>query len=359
MQKTFAEIDLNALAHNLGVVKKKTGNINILAVVKANAYGHGAVEISQRLVREGVSYLGTAFTGEAVALRDEGIKAPILVFFDRDHTEECLHYGLTPLIFDFSSAKKFSAAAGKLKRRLSVHIKVDTGMGRLGLTLSEARKEIPRIAALKNIVVEGLMSHFSEADLRDKTFADEQLNAFLSLRKELRRKGVTVKYSHIANSAAVLSMPSAHLDMVRPGIMLYGYGDDGLKPVLSLKSRILMMKKVPAGTFIGYGRTFVTKRKSIIATVPAGYADGYSRRLSNKGEVLIKGKRAPVIGRVCMDTIMVDVTDIPGVDLDSEVALIGSQGKEKITAADIAEKTGTIAYEVLTSVGPRVRRVYK
>jgi len=358
-QDTVAEIDLNALSHNLGVVRNKTGKKNILAVVKANAYGHGAVEISRRLLLEGVSHLGTAFTGEAVRLREEGITAPILVFFDREHVEECLQYGLTPLIFDYGSAKQFSAAAGKLGCRISIHIKVDTGMGRLGMPLNEARKEIPRIAALENIDIEGLMSHFSDADLRDKAFARLQLKAFLELRKELKQKNITVKYSHIANSAAVLGMAPGHLNMVRPGIMLYGYGADELKPVLSLKTRVLMIKKVPSGTFIGYGRTFITKRRSIVATIPVGYADGYSRRLSNQGEVLIRGKRAPVLGRVCMDTFMVDVTDIPGADLNSEVVLIGSQGKEKITAADIAEKTGTIPYEVLTSIGQRVRRVYK
>jgi alanine racemase len=362
LQKTFAEIDLKALSHNLRVVRKKISNKNILAVVKANAYGHGAVEIAGHLVRNGVSHLGVAFTGEAIQLREAGINVPILVFFDRDNARECLHYNLTPVIFDLHTAKKFSAAARKHNRKLAIHIKVDTGMGRLGFNVDKAETEIPGIAAMKNLVIEGLMSHFSDADLHDKDFANRQLRSFLSLKKELRRKNIPVKYSHIANSAAVLSMPRAHLNMVRPGIMLYGYGlseADDLRPVLSLKSRVLMIKKVPAGTPISYARTFITKRKSIIATIPLGYADGYSRRLSNQGEVLIQGKRAPVVGRVCMDTIMADVTDIPGVREDSEVVLIGSQGKETITAADIAGKTGTIPYEVLTSVGQRVRRVYK
>ncbi|RJQ51397.1 MAG: alanine racemase [Nitrospiraceae bacterium] len=359
MQNAFAEIDLEALSHNLGVVKKKTGNKKIIAVVKANAYGHGAVEISRRLIKNGVSFLGVAFTGEAVQLREAGIEVPILVFFNRDTVEECLHYNLTPVIFDYGSAKKFSTAARRLDRRQAIHIKVDTGMGRIGFSPDKARTEIPRIAALKNIYIEGLMSHFSDAGLQSKDFAGRQLHDFLLLRKELRKKKIIFKYAHIANSAAVLNMPGAHLNMVRPGLMLYGYGDEKLRPALSLKSRILMIKKVPAGTPVSYGRTFITNRKSIIATIPVGYADGYSRKLSNQGEALINGRRAPVLGRVCMDTIMVDITDIPGVKEDSEVALIGSQGKEKITAADIAEKTGTIPYEVLTSIGQRVRRVYK
>ncbi|MBI5408639.1 MAG: alanine racemase [Nitrospirae bacterium] len=358
LQRTFAEIDLSALAHNLKVVTRKTGNKDILAVVKANAYGHGAVEISKSLIQKGVSYLGVAFSGEAIALREAGIKTPILVFFDRDHIDECFKHDLTPVVFDFKTAKKLSREAVKRKRKIAIHVKADTGMGRMGFTLNKAQKEIEKIARLDNVELEGLMSHFSDADLQDKIFADKQLARFLLLKSGLKRSKIVFKYYHIANSAAVLSMPDAHLNMVRPGIMLYGYGDDGLKPVLSLKSKILLLKKVPSGAPISYGRTFVTKRKSVIATIPIGYADGYNRRLSNLGEALINGKRAPVAGRVCMDTIMVDVTDIPGVDEDSEVVLIGRQGKEKITAADIADKIGTIPYEVLTSIGQRINRVY-
>ena len=205
------------------------------------------------------------------------------------------------------------------------------------------------------------MSHFSDADLQDKNFANLQLGRLRSLIRNLQKKKITFRFIHMANSAAVLTMPDTHFDLVRPGIMLYGYAccERGkIRPVLSLKSRIILLKKVTAGTPIGYGRTFITKRKSTIATIPVGYADGYSRKLSNNGEVLICGKRAPVAGRVCMDTIMVDVTGIPDVSYDSEVVLIGSQGKERITADELAEKTGTIPYEVLTSIGERVKRIY-
>lgn len=359
LHNTFAEIDLKALSCNLKFVKKKTNNKNIIAVVKANAYGHGAVEVSKHLIEQGVLYLGVAFTNEAVQLREAGINSPMLVFFDRDHIDECFKYDLTPVVYDLNAARKFSKEAVRRKRKIAIHIKADTGMGRLGFTLDKALAEITRVACLPNIQMEGLMSHFSDADLHDKEFANLQLEKFLLLREELRRNRITFKYFHIANSAAVLTMPGAHLNLVRPGIMLYGYGDDGLGPVLSLKSNILMLKKVPAATPISYARTFITKKKSVIATIPAGYADGYNRRLSNRGEVLINGKRAPVVGRVCMDTVMVDVTEISGVNMDSEVVLIGRQGKEKITAADIADKIGTIPYEVLTSVGQRVKRVYK
>jgi len=359
LHDTFAEISLKALSHNLEVVRKKTGNKNILAVVKANAYGHGAEEISKHLVKKGITHLGVAFTGEAIQLREAGVKAPILVFFDRNHIKECFEYDLTPVVFDLNTAKKFSSEAVRRNRILPIHIKVDTGMGRMGFTLDKAHTAIYKITGLKNMRLEGLMSHFSDADLHDKEFANLQLKRFLSLRKELKRNGVTFNFYHIANSAAVLTMPGAHLNMVRPGIMLYGYGDDDLKPVLSLKSKVLMLKRVPAGTPISYARTFVTKRMSTIATIPVGYADGYNRKLSNRGEVLINGNRTPVIGRVCMDTIMADVTGLRGVRLDSEVILIGSQERENITAADIADRTETIPYEVLTSIGQRVKRVYR
>ncbi len=359
LQKTFAEINLKALSHNLSVVRRRTGNNNILAVVKANAYGHGAAEISKHLLKHGISHLGVAYTGEAVQLREAGIKASILVFFDRDHIDECFNYDLTPVVFDVNTAKRISNEAVRRNRKIAIHIKVDTGMGRVGFALDRAPVEISRIACLENIKLEGLMSHFSDADLQDKEFANQQLKSFLLLKKELGRRKITFKYTHIANSAAVLTMKDAHLNMVRPGIMLYGYGADNLKPVLSLKSKALLIKKVPPFTPVSYARTFITKRKSVIATIPAGYADGYSRKLSNSGEVLINGKRAPVIGRVCMDTFMVDITDIPGVNMDSEVVLIGCQGKEKITASGIADRIGTIPYEVLTSIGQRIERVYK
>ena len=362
VQKSFAEIDLKALSHNLKAAREITGNKDIIAVVKADAYGHGAIHVSKYLVKKGVSALGVAFTKEAVALRESGINTPILVFFDRDNIKECLEYGLTPVVFDLKTAQKISSAAYRSNRSISIHIKVDTGMGRVGICIPKALTEIAQIADLKNIELEGLMSHFSEADLKDKEFANLQLNNFLCLAKDLKKNKITFKYHHISNSAAVLSMPGAHCNMVRPGIMLYGYAYPdvrGLKPLLTLKSKIILLKKVPANTPISYGRTFVTKRKSIIATVPVGYADGYSRKLSNNGEVLISGKRAPIAGRICMDTTMVDVTDIPGVNYKSEVVLIGRQGKEKITANDIAEKTGTIPYEVLTSIGRRIERVYK
>lgn len=360
--KSLAEIDLNALSHNYGEVRKKTGNKSVLAVVKADAYGHGSVEVSKHLLKSGASMLGVAFTEEAIELREAGINSPILVFFDPHNIDSFFKYNLTPAIFDFKNAKAISDKAYKHNRKIAVHIKVDTGMGRVGLRIVDALPKILKIAELENLQIEGIMSHLSDSDLTDKDFTAVQLKNFLELIESLKRKNIHFKFFHIANSTAVLQFPDTHLNMVRPGIMLYGYSPaerDNLKPVLSLKSKIIFIKSVPAGTPISYGRTFITKRKSTIATIPVGYADGYNRKLSNNGEVLIKGKRAPVVGRVCMDTIMVDVTEVPHVKENTDVMLIGSQGKEKITAQDIADKIGSIPYEVLTTIGHRVKRIYK
>ncbi len=362
LKKAFAEIDLNALSHNLAEVKKRVGKRSIIPIVKANAYGHGLIEVSRYLIQEGISMIGVAFTEEAIELREAGIRSPILVLFDREKIDAYLKYNLIPTVFDFKTANRFSEEAYKQGLLLPVHIKIDTGMGRIGLDIKSAEETIMRIIRLKNIKAEGLMSHLSEADLEDRDFTLYQIQRFKTLINSIKRKGITFKYLHIANSAGILRFSESYLNTVRPGIMLYGYGcsdRDNLKPVLSLKSKILHLKKVPSHTSISYGRTFMTTRKSIIATLPLGYADGYSRRLSNCGEVLINERRAPVVGRVCMDTLMVDVTDIPYITIDSEVILIGSSGKERITAKDIADKIGTIPYEVLTSVGQRIKRVYK
>jgi len=361
--KTIAEIDLDALSHNLYEVKKRSGSRLIIPIVKANAYGHGLLDVSRHLVTShGVRMLGVAFVEEAIELRDGGIRVPILVLFEREAIEASIKYNLTLTIFDLKTAKRLSRAARREGLPVPVHIKVDTGMGRVGIGLEGAEKTIAEIAGLKNIRLEGLMSHLSEADLMDRDFTLYQIGRFKALVNSLKRKGIRFRYLHIANSAGILRFRESYLNAVRPGIMLYGYGcsdDDGLRPVLSLRCRILHLKRVPPGTPISYGRAFITRRRSVIATLPIGYADGYSRALSNCGEVLINGRRVPVVGRVCMDTLMVDVTDVPGVSPDSEVVLIGDSGGQRITAKDIADKTGTIPYEVLTSIGQRVRRVYK
>lgn len=365
-----AEIDLNALLHNFQTIKINVPHRQIIPVVKADAYGHGAVEISHFLLKQGIEYLAVAFTGEARILRDSGIDCKIIVLFDRD-VSECIELNLIPVVHSTSAALGFSKEAQKKNTVLDVHIKIDTGMGRLGLTGEHILDELLNISKMPGIQVTGILSHFSEADLNDRTFAIHQLKKFISIRDALSINLNKYIFSYIANSAAVMSFPDAYLDAVRPGIMLYGYSPlsyditsnnhnfyNKLIPVMTIKTKILSLRNVPEGTPISYGRTFITKRKSRIGVIPLGYADGFSRLFSNNAEVLVKGKRAPVVGRVCMDMTMIDVTDIKDVKEDDEVTIIGSQGEEKITAYELAKKANTITYEILTSLGSRARRVY-
>ena len=368
----IAEIDLGAVSANLRTVKALAGRSAVIAVVKADAYGHGAIEVSETLVGAGADYLAVAFTEEAVKLREAGITAPIIVFFDPD-LGDILKYNLIPVLSDTKTAIAVAREAEKRGTRISVHIKVDTGMGRLGLTDGPAR-EILEIAAEKGIVVEGIMSHLSEAGLADPSFTKLQLDAFTALKMELLKNGLHIKMFHIANSAAVMNIPEAHFDAVRPGLMLYGYSPiqtnvgalhatplqaiTPLEQVMTVKARFISLRRLHAGTPISYARTFVAKRESLIGVIAVGYADGFSTRFSNNAEVLVKGKRAPVVGRVCMDVTMIDLTDIDDVDENDEVVIIGSQGTESIGADELAKRIQTIPYEILTSLGSRAKRRY-
>lgn len=360
-----AEIDLGAAAANLRIAKARAGQSAVIAVVKADAYGHGSVEVSEALMGAGADYLAVAFTGEAVKLREAGITAPILVLFDPD-LGDILEYDLIPVLSDRKTALAVAREAERRGKRIPVHIKVDTGMGRLGLTDGSAL-EILELATEKGISVEGIMSHLSEADRADPSFTKLQLDAFNALKTELLQKGLEIKMFHIANSAAVMNIPEAHFDAVRPGLMLYGYsscsGAKGsqsgtLQPVMTAKARFISLRKLQAGTPISYARTFVTKRESLIGAVAVGYADGFSTRFSNNAEVLVKGKRVPVIGRVCMDVTMVDLTGLDDVNEDDEVVIIGKQGTESIGADELAKRIQTIPYEILTSLGSRAKRRY-
>ena len=363
---TTAYIDLNALAHNFQEVRRRAQGRKVLAVVKAQAYGHGAISVSKHLLGLGADTLGVALLEEGRELREAGIDAPILVMgaVVPDQAEALVALRLTPVVFTPAMARALSGAARALKTQVTVHVKIDTGMGRIGIAPEAAPPFIKELQDLEGIMVQGLMTHFAEADLRDKQFASMQMNRFETLLKELDARGAAIPLRHAANSAALLDYHQALFTMVRPGLMLYGYNpleEDrgaGLLPVLSLVSRIAFLKKVPAGVPISYGRTFVTKRESLIATIPIGYADGYSRGLSNKGEALVRGVRASIAGRVCMDMCMLDVTEVPGVCEGDEVVLLGKQGDQRITADELAVKTGTIAYEVLCGISGRVPRVY-
>jgi alanine racemase len=365
---TVAEIDLNALAFNYRQLRKKVPKgVELLAVVKANAYGHGAVPISLKLEKLGVDYLAVAIPDEGVELRRGGVKAPILILggiFEND-VDKIIHFRLTPVAFRKDSLRLLCRRAEKLGKRVKVHLKVDTGMGRLGVPVplwSDFLKEAKR---LSKIDVEGILSHFSMAE-EEEAFTEHQWEAFQRAVKAAQEVGICCKYVHMASSSRLTTSPSYSGNLVRPGIMLYGSYPSPmfqkliqLKPVMTLKTEIHFLKSVPPGSKISYGGTFVTRRESLIATLPIGYADGYSRFLSNRGQVLVRGGRAPIVGKVCMDFTMVDVTDIPDVSIGDEVVLMGQQGKQQITAEEIADRINTISYEVFCAVGTRIPRVYK
>lgn len=368
VRPTVAEIDLEALAYNYRQIRKRVPKgTNILAVVKADAYGHGALPVSLKLEKLGVPYLGVAISEEGIALRKGGVKAPILILggIFKDGAEEAVLYRLTSVAFETDTLKELSKAAKRIGRKAKVHIKVDTGLGRLGVPFDRFSAFLKEVKRIPNIEVEGLLSHFSMTD-REKDYTLAQWNRFQKALEVCQKEGLQCRYVHMANSANLILFPEYSGNMVRPGLMLYGSypspifeGRIDLKPVLTLKTQIHFLKSVPPGSRISYGGTFVTQRESLIATLPIGYADGYSTLLSNRGEVLIRGKRAPVVGRVCMDLITVDVTDIPGVKKGDEVVLIGKQVEERITAEEIASTIGSIPYEVFCLIGKRVPRVYR
>jgi len=358
-----AGIDLSALRHNLASIRSIAGTRPVIAVVKADAYGHGAAAVARTLADEGVSILAVAFTGEAEALRSAGIDTPILVLFDHTDISSYFDLGLIPVLSDIGAAGAFAREARRRGAVLPVHLKVDTGMGRMGLRCDTAVADALSIDGMDGLRLEGLMSHFSEADLRDRSFASEQIRLFDSVRAEVASRLGRGLLCHMANSAAILTLPGALFDAVRPGIVLYGcspFPEDtfGLRPVMSVKTEVLALRRLPKGCPVSYGRTFVTGRESLIAVLPVGYADGYSRLFSNNAEVLVRGQRAPVVGRVCMDLTMADVTSVEGVSTGDEVVILGSQGGETITASEMACRINTIPYEVVTSLGGRARRIY-
>jgi alanine racemase len=361
---TWAEINLDNLEHNFKVVKRLIrGRVKILVCVKADAYGHGLIPVAKRLEFLGVDWLGVASIDEGVALRDAGITRPILILglvLSKD-IAPVFKYKLTPTVCDLKLAKALSAKAVSLKQKISVHLKVDTGMGRIGVIYKDAPKLARDICGLKNVILEGVFTHLSCAD-SDKIFTLKQIRIFNELIQALRKINIRVKLFHTANSMATIAYPQAHLDMVRPGLMIYGlYPREDikvkLKPVLSLKTEVVFVKDVCAGTPISYGRTYFTKSRSRVVTMPIGYGDGYPRNLSNKAPVLIARKTYRISGRVCMDQIMVDVRKA-AVRVGEEVVLIGSQGANSITAEELAKLSGTISYEIVCGLGSRIPRVY-
>jgi len=369
---TWAEIDLDALAHNLHVIQEHLGpEVKVLAAVKANAYGHGAVQCARRLQKEGVDWFGIALPEEGAELRQAGITKPILCLagFWEGQERACLQQKLTPVVYRLDMIEALDNAAREAGLVADVHVKIDTGMGRLGVPSEEVAEFSTALKRFQSVRVAGLMTHLAAADeLSREDFTNNQLERFRDAVKVFRERGFAPDYIHAANSAATFAFPEARGNLVRPGGALYGFVRDvlpeniaapALKPVMSLRTRIMLLKKVGRGQRLGYGCTFETTRESLIATVPIGYDDGYRRVLSNRGRVIVRGVFAPVVGRVSMDLTLVDVTDVLGVSIDDEVTLLGRSGDLEISAEDLAERAGTISYEVTCGIGPRVPRIYK
>lgn len=366
----WAEINLDNLAHNLNEIKRVTDDCSkIMAIVKANAYGHGAIEVSQLLIEQGVDFLAVATLSEAVELRDAGIDTEILIlgYTPKIQFEYLVKYNITQTIYDYDAAECLSKIAEKMNKVAKIHVKVDTGMSRLGFrSKANPVEEIIKTSELSNIYLEGIFSHFARADEKDKSFAESQYSEFMNLVAELESLGLDIEIKHIANSAAIIDMPKCNLNLVRAGISLYGLYPSqdvaiknvDLKPVMTLKTQISNIKIVPGGTGVSYGQIFTTDKESTIATIPIGYADGFSRGLDGKSLITIDEKKVNVIGRICMDQCMLDVTDVKDLYIDKEVVVFG-EGKNANSAEDLARNIGTISYEVVCMVSRRVPRVYK
>jgi alanine racemase len=377
----WAEIDLKAIAHNVAELRRITQpEARLMAVVKANGYGHGAIEIAQCALQNGAATLGVARIEEGIRIRQAGIQTPILIFGYTlpEQVADLLEYDLTPCVYAAASARNFSRRAASLGKKIKAHLKVDTGMGRLGqlpqnfrsdnstAIAADALEETRTIAALDGLELEGICTHFATADSKDKTDAEKQLHLFITYLKRLQQAGLNPPVRHAANSAALIDMPQSHFDMVRPGIAIYGlYPSDevqknkvSLKPAMALKARIIHLKKVPAGFKVSYGGTHKTQRPTTIATVPVGYADGLNRQLSNRGQMLVHGQRVPIIGRICMDLTMLDVGSIENVQVGDEAVIFGQQNNETLTVDEMAALLNTINYEIVSTITARVPRVY-
>ncbi len=371
MRPAWIEIDLNALRQNLAAFRRHLSpGTEIMGIIKANAYGHGAIPIAGVLAQEGVTRFGVALLQEGVELRENGVILPILIlgYTPEEDFPAAIGHDLTLTLFSLEQALSLEHAARMAGKKARVHIKIDTGMGRIGfLPTRDSMEEIKKIAGLPHLNVEGIFSHQAWADNPDGAYALRQFTRFREFLEALRADGVHFDLTHLANSAATLNYPPMHLDLVRIGISLYGlYPDPAmgihpslkLSPVMEIKARLVHIKEVPEGTPISYGCTFTTSRPSRIGTVAMGYADGIPRLLSNCGEVLVREKRCPIVGRICMDQFMVDLTDLKTAEVGDEIVFLGTQGKEVITADEIAEKAKTINYEIVTRMSSRLPRIY-
>ncbi|HVF55586.1 MAG TPA: alanine racemase [Pyrinomonadaceae bacterium] len=368
---TCAEIDLDALAWNFQAVRRRVApGVKVMAVVKADAYGHGAPGCARRLAAEGADWFGVATPEEGIELRRAGLAQPILSFggFWAGQAEACIRHRITPVVYRFDMAESLDAAARAAGVVADAHIKIDTGMGRLGVRYDEAAEFAEKLRALRNVRVEGLMTHFAAADDPGRDcFTAEQLNRYGRALEIFRERGHSPVLEHAANSAGTFAHPEAWGNMVRPGGVLYGLwrdvlpptlGDPQLRPVMSVRSRITLLKRVHRGETLGYGCTFEASREMLVATLPIGYHDGYARALSNRGRVIVRGQLASVTGRISMDLTLVDVTDVSGVEVGDRVTLVGIDGELSIAAEDVAKTVGTISYEITCGISSRVPRVY-
>ncbi|WP_194192165.1 alanine racemase [Clostridium chrysemydis] len=370
IRPVWAEIDVDAIEDNIKEIKKIVKDKEIIGVVKADAYGHGAIDTASILLENGADRLAVAVISEAIELRENGITKPLMIlgYTPLSFKEDLVKYDIEQTVFNLEYAKELSDFAIKNNTKAKIHIKIDTGMGRIGfLPNEESIDKIEKISKLQGIEIIGLFTHFSTADEEDKEYTKLQVEKYKKIVDELDKRGVNTGIKHVSNSAAIIDLEEYYFDAVRPGIILYGYYPSNevkkdkikIRPALTLKSNIIHLKTVEEGTYISYGRSYVTEGKRTIATLPIGYADGYTRLLNGKAKVIIRGKLAPVVGKICMDQCMVDVTDIDGVSVGDEVILLGKDGNIKNDADDLAKMLGTINYEIICMIGRRVPRVYK
>ncbi|QQY80025.1 alanine racemase [Keratinibaculum paraultunense] len=369
IRPVWAEINLDNLIHNIKEVRRITKKDTLVtAVVKANAYGHGSVEVAKAFLENGADRLAVATLSEAIELRKADILAPILILGYTPIYQYRLvtKWGIEQTIYNYESAKALSDVGTKLGKNSKIHIKIDTGMGRIGfLPNKNSIEEIIKISKLPNLKIEGIYTHFAKADEKNKEYTTSQFKKFMYVVNELEKNGINIPTKHVSNSAAIIDLPQYNLDMVRAGIMLYGYYPSDevdkdkviLKPAMTLKAKVSNVKMVPKGTHISYGGIYTTDKESQIATIPIGYADGFSRLLTSKAEAFIRGKRVPVVGKICMDQCMLDVSEVENINIEDEVVLFGYE-KDYPTVEEIANKLGTISYEIICMVGRRIPRVY-
>ena len=368
--RTWAEIDLDAIAHNLKGIRRITDkNAKIICVVKADAYGHGFFEIAKTLKENGADAFAVATFDEAKQLREKGFNDIILIlgYTNKLYADVLVKYDISVAVSDYDFAKALSDTAVSQNKKARIHIKIDTGMSRIGFGCEDSHIDlIEKICTLPNISCEGIFSHFACADEKDRTMTDTQFNAFKKVCDALKMRGIEFTYRHICNSAGVIEYPEYHLDMVRPGIILYGcYPSEDvdkskldLIPAMTVKSRITRIETKTKDTPVSYGATYKTEKDTKIATVPIGYADGYLRSLSGKAKMWLRGKKVPVLGRICMDQCMIDVSSVNNINVGDEITIFGNGGNSGVTATELAKDAGTINYELLCAVGNRTPRIY-